>query len=245
MVKHASAKKRTNKVSKRRANRRAQMPKSEVAVLKQTLELNDDNMNQVYRYNTCNLSAFDRAVQVARAYQFYRIKLIEYKFKPFSDTYAPGGDPTTGGPITPSVPYLYWLINKGDTMDPSSFNALRDAGAKPIRFDDKTLTVRWVPNVLINTPSDPVLIGTNFQMSRRAPWLSTNEFAGTSSATWQPSSQPHTGILYGVEQEKTVPNVVFTYGVEVTVHFEFKKPLTFSDNKGMVATVKETIKKPE
>lgn len=230
---------------KLRVSKRMSFPRSDIAVVKQTLQLEDDVMNTVLRYNTCNLAAFDRAVQVARAYQYYRIRLVEYKLKPYSDTYAPSGDPTLGK-ATPSVPYLYWLINKGDNMDQASFNSLRDAGAKPIRFDEKTITLRWKPSVLMfsdNNRGDVTGVPA-FNLQKVSPWLSTNDLAGTNSTIWQPSKMPHTGILYGVEQDELGP-IPYAYGAEVTVHFEFKKPLSFGGVDAHATTVltKETAPK--
>jgi len=224
----------------RRVARRRRTAMVEHAALKQTIQLKDDDQNTVYTYNTASLSGFDRAVQVARAYQYFRIVKIEYKFKPYADTYTPSATLSNA-----TMPYLYWLINKGDVLDPVTFNDLRDAGSKPIRFDDKTLTVSWKPNVLMFNSNTRATPGTNpnFNPSKASPWLSTNDLAGASGATWLPSTLQHTGIVYGVESAISgTPEMI--YGTEVTVHFEFKKPLSAVNPPaidGKVAKVKETV----
>ena len=128
---------------RRQYKKRAMM--TEFASASQTLQLPNDANNTIYRYDTARLAAFDRLVLIAQAYQYYRITKIEMKFKPFYDTYS---GPLDSAPATSTVPYFHWLINRGDNVDINSFNALRDAGSKPIRFDDKTITVRWKPSVL-------------------------------------------------------------------------------------------------
>lgn len=195
---------------------------AEYASLKQTVQLLDDDQNTIYQLNTVSLSGFDRAVQVARAYQYFRISKIEVKFKPYSDTYIP--NPTQPNP---SIPYLYWLVNKGDVLDPTTFGDLRDAGSKPIRFDDKTITVRWKPNVLMFNATDRSTPATNpsFNPGKTSPWLSTNELAGTAGSVWTASTLQHTGILYGVESA-IAGTPQLTYGTEICVYFEFKKPLS-------------------
>lgn len=209
---------------KKQMRRRRQMRKrtrTEFAQASQTLQLSNDANNTVYRYDTARLSAFDRLVLIAQAYQYYRITKIEMKFKPFYDTYA---GPLDSAPATSTVPYFHWLINRGDNVDINSFNALRDAGAKPIRFDDKTITVSWKPSVLnyvrdmTGGTAQPV-----FNMGRISPWLATNQNAGLNSSAWKASEIEHIGILYGVEADYA-PQQLY-YGTEVTVHVEFKKPL--------------------
>lgn len=195
--------------------------RTEVASLRQTLQLADDSLNSIQQLAGLSLKAFDRATQVARAYQYFRITRIDMKFKPYADTYIP--DPTQPGP---SVPYLYWLINKGDVLDVADFNGLRDAGAKPIRFDDKTINVSFKPAVLMFASNNQATPGVNpsFNVSKVSPWLTTNDLAGTVGAVWQASSLEHHGFTYGVESAISgTPQL--TYGVELTAHFEFKKPL--------------------
>lgn len=204
-----------------RRRRQVKKPvRTEYAQASQTLQLSNDANNTVYRYDTCRLAAFDRLVLIAQAYQYYRITKIEMKFKPFYDTFA---TPETAA--TATVPYFHWLINRGDNVDVNSFNALRDAGAKPIRFDDKTITVRWKPSVLnyVRDMNSSGSVQPVFNQGRISPWLATNQNAGLNSSTWAASAIEHIGILYGVEADYA-PQQLY-YGTEVTVHVEFKKPL--------------------
>jgi len=209
----------------------------EWASLKQTIALPNDTMNTVYRLDDVNLSQFDRATQVARAYQYYRIKKISLQFKPFMDTFSNGA--------AQSVPYLYYLLMKGDNIDTGTFNSLRDAGAKPIRFDERTVNVSWAPFVqqaIIG--QDSVLPGpppfTVFGMSKRSPWLSTTLLPAEQSVLWQPSNVPHKGILYGVQEDAST--ITQYYEVTITVEFQFKKPNPFT-NTGVAATAKPVVDK--
>lgn len=214
----------------RKRARRVAKKVGEWAEAKQTLQLADDPMNIILQLNQIRLSQFDRLVNIAKNYQFFRFTRVEMRFKPYSDTYIPGAAPGSGGAITPSIPYFYHLIDKGDTLEIADFNSLRDAGCKPVRFDEKTVTVAWKPTVLLMTQdyqnqNPPATSVPKPALTRTSPWLSTSANAGERGGPWFPSDIDHTGILYGCEQNKTVPGIAYSYGVEVTVHCQFKKPL--------------------
>jgi len=210
----------------------------EYAEAKQTLALEPDIFNQIYNLNEISLSAYDRLSAIAANYQYFKITKVEYKFKPQYDTFTSAFGQNT-------VPYLYWLIDKGETLNPqiNDFTALRDAGAKPIRFDDKTLTVSWAPAVLNYAQQFDSLGNQTGQPNqyRISPWLTTNENAGDFSTTWKPSRIAHKGLLYGVEQFVT-GGVEFQYKCDITVHMRFKKPLnTPTPQENAVAAIKKNL----
>lgn len=216
----------SNKRPARKMRKRQPKVRQEFATARQTIQLPDDTGNTVYTLDQVRLSQFDRMVAIARNYQFFRITRIEMKFKPFADTFTPG----SGGPVMgQSVPYLYTLVNKGNVLNTASFNALRDAGAKPRRFDEKTLTVSWKPAVLYGVqdwtsgapPTSQYVPG----LKKVSPWLATNNQAGYRTASWIASSVDHCGLLYGVEQDIAGATGQLSYGSEMTVYFEFKGPL--------------------
>lgn len=207
---------------------------SEFASMKQTINLANDPCNIIYKFENICLNAFDRAVQVARAYQYFRITKVTVQFKPFQDTY--------NNSTTQSVPYLHWLIMKGDTLDPTTFNAMRDAGAKPIRFDDKTVTVSFKPGVQNQVVGEDALgptTTTAWAQSRISPWLATSYQPGTDLTVWQASQVPHRGLLYGVQQDYST--VTQYYDVSITAHFQFKKPLSQSEPAGAPAPTRKLI----
>jgi len=240
---------RANRKFNRRRGRRAparkpmrRMRKSrnsvEYAEAKQTVSLDPDQFNQIYNLNEVMLASYDRLVNIAQAYQFFKITKIEYKFKPQYDTFT-----STYGQNT--VPYLYWLIDKGEVVNPTGtgFDALRDAGAKPIRFDDKTITVRWAPAVANYAQQFDPLGAQSGQPNqyRISPWLTTNENAGDFGTLWKPSRIAHKGLLYGVEQFVT-GGVEFQYKCDITVHMRFKKPLNLPGlTEGMTPAIKKTV----
>lgn len=202
---------------------------SEFASAKQTIDLPLDQVNTIYHLNDINLSQFDRLTTLGRCYQYFRFTKIEMKFKPLSDTFQQLN--------IASVPNFYYVINKSDTLDCGTFNQLRDAGAKARRFDDNIVRVNWKPvvsNAVIG--QQPVGGGPPVTWAwasyRTSPWLSTDDTPGDGSIAWNPSTVPHKGILYGVEQDVT--NGPLAIGVEITVHVQYKKPLTFLP-VGMVA----------
>lgn len=226
-------------VRRRRANLRSKKAGGvEFASAKQTVALGNDQAGNVYRLDDVNLAAFDRLVQVARAYQLFRITKIEMKFKPQQDTFFNA----TGTGNTGSVPYFYYLINKSDTLNSvlNGFNGLSDAGAKPIRFDDKTITVKWRPTVALGVALSEANITTNYATYRTSPWLSTNSLVMNPGGitTWSASTVPHLGILYGVQQD-FLGTQALQYDVDITVYAQFKKPLSFSGNDSGPAIKKE------
>lgn len=215
--------KRGGKRGGRGRRRASRMPRMEYAMAKQTIDMPADLINTVWRLNDINLSQFDRLTVLGRCYQYFRFTKIEMKFKPWSDTFIQQNNA--------SVPYFYYVINKSDTLDCGTFNQLKDAGAKAVRFDDKTVTVAWKPVVsqgviqLQPQPPNTAPVATAWASYRTSPWLSTDAVPADNAAVFAPSTVPHKGILYGVEQDITASP--YTFGVEITVHAEFKKPLTF------------------
>lgn len=224
---------RKNKQQRNRRMRRSRM-ESEFASAKQTIQLPDDTSGTIYSFETASLSVFDRMVTIASAYQYFRITRLEMKFKPYADTYTPNNGIAT-------VPYFYWLINKGSSINVNSFGGLRDAGAKPIRFDEKTITVGWKPSVhLLTADVSGSTIYPTYGLQRVSPWMSTNQFGGQGGTTWKPNETEHHGLLYGVEVASGSAAENQNYGVEVTAYFQFKKPLNAPGGNKPVA-VKEIV----
>jgi len=220
--------------------RRQARSASERASARQTIDLPDDLLNQLYRLDDVNLAQFDRLSNIGQNYQFFRFTKIEMQFKPAQDTFVANGE---------RVPYLHYLIDTGEGLNvlpaPAGFNQLRDAGAKPIRFDDKTIRVTWAPRVPMVTAGDsstaPTL--TLNMSSKTSPWLPTNNAANVDALGWVPSSTPHKGLYYGVEANALMAER--TYNVAITVHCEFRKPLVVPPNDGIYtpAPQKKVVKK--
>ena len=131
------------KKSSKMTVKRAQRVVSEFADLKVNRSYSLLTTNQVYNIYNTQLSSNVRAVSVAQAYQFYRIKRITLKFSPLQDTFS--GTGTT-------VPYLYCMIDRTKNLaNQNTVSALKKLGCKPRRLDDKMLTFSWRPSVLIGT----------------------------------------------------------------------------------------------
>lgn len=203
----------------RRMMRRAKKMGSEIADLKQTISFSRNQLfaNTIYGLYNFSLTNCDRAVQVGKAYQFYRIKKITLKVKPNVDTFT-----TIAGP---NVPYLYYMIDKGGNFVNANvnFNSLRDAGSKAVRFDDKIKTISWAPTVLqsVYDAGIPPTPPSPFAAYKTSPWLNTNQNALSTGGVWAPNSIDHFGCVLGIEQDNG-PNVPFD--VDITIHYQFKKP---------------------
>jgi len=159
-----------------------------------------------------------RASSFATNFAFYRIAKITYVHRPYFDTFSPGLVAATpsGNPLT--VPQLYWQMNRqGDA--PASFDGdyLRSLGSKPIRFDDKNITVSYKPNMLMVAQDNA---GNNASQVKMTPWLSTDEAPATGTFTL--STAEHYGHLLYIDAAASAPGQVGV--MDVQIHYEFKGP---------------------
>lgn len=206
--------KRTRRPAKKQMKRGGyKKPRSvaDYAGVSETFEITGLVANTMYQRRDFTLNGSPRAANVATAYQHYRIKKITMRFKPQIDTFIGGGGF--------QVPNLFYMVDKsGSIPTNSSLAALKSMGASPKRFDDKTITFSWRPSVLTDTASAP---GVSSQTQYKiAPWLSTNANA-LQPGIFAPSSVDHLGIFWYLEQG----GVATGYSVEVTIEYQFKKPL--------------------
>jgi len=163
-------------------------------------------------FSVYNLSLSDmpRARDIARGYQFYRIKRCTYVIKPTQDTFAAGSN---------SLPYLYYMIDRVKQFQFGfTISQLKAMGAKARRLDEKTLTFSFTPSVLNevfdNTPGANTAV--KYDM---CPWLPCKDT--TQVGVWNPNTTDHQGIVWRVDQA-IGPNVAYT--IERRIEIEFKKP---------------------
>lgn len=205
---------RRNAGIRRKVNR---LTKGEFASCKETRDLGYVSNGVPYKFSEFAIGGWDRAGLIAQAYQYYRITKVEIKFMPTADTYISGSPG--------EIPNLYYMIDKTDSIQGSGFNVetLISMGAKPVRFDDKTLTVPFKPAVVWKA-LDENGGGSNFGMSKISPWLATNDNNTSDTQPFMLSSVDHHGIAWFVTGGVAGQN----YRVEVTAHFQFKKPLWYT-----------------
>lgn len=198
---------------------------SELASCKQTISGRPGafSANNIYALYNWALSNCDRAIQIAQAYQEYRISKIEVRVKPNQDTYSIGTTTARS-----SVPYLYYIIDKTGSLfyQNVNFNSLRDAGAKPIRMDDKTRTITFKPAVL-QQGFDAATGNAPWSTYKISPWLTTNANNMSATNPWAPNSTDHLGLCLGLEQEETSAGVA-SFDLDFVVHFQFRKPRNYS-----------------
>lgn len=118
---------------------------------------------------------------------------------------------------------MLWAINKAGYSYPGLIDEwFYDNGSKPIRFDDKTITIKYAPSVILDaaeamTPG----VGNQANLSKTSPWLNTNTNAFV--AAWAPSQVSHTGHVMKVTSPGSTQ--AMAYRMTMTAEFEFKKPL--------------------
>lgn len=181
----------------------------------QTIDLLDQNRTY-YNYNL-QLSNFQRAVNIAKSYQFYRIKRVTYIIRPQVDTFMAGS--TTG-----AVPYLYWMIDRTRQLSQvDTAVKFRKLGAKPQRLDDKNLYITYRPSVLTSVfdsvpPANQSV--AQFVSYKVSPWLSCRDNDPIAISVWNPDSTDHLGHIMFIENT----GVESPWTMERVVEFEFKKP---------------------
>lgn len=174
--------------------------------------LQESITNQMYSYTDFRLTDFPRAVQVARAYQHFRISGITITWKPRYDTYSDALG------IGRAKPNLYYMIDKsGSIPDNVTLEGLKAMGARPRAYDEKPVKVTWRPSVLEVNEATGAITASQYKVS---PWLSTNVNV-TSPGVWNASQVSHQGIKWYVEQQGGNTNL----DLEVELQFQFKKPL--------------------
>lgn len=202
------------------------MSRPDLASLSVSTNLSNLNTNQMYSRLNTSLDQFARAVQVAQAYQYYKITGITIKLQPRLDTYIGGGAST--------LPYVYYMYDKSGSL-PSTITVgnLIQMGAKPIRFDDKTVTMKWRPTVITDVATAPGGAAANSAPAqyRVSPWLNTNANFIQPGA-WTPSTVDHLGVYWFVETS----GANSLYDAVLTVDFAFKKPLVQITDGGVAAT---------
>lgn len=217
---------------KKSAPRRRRMPRRRMAPRQENYASCVDTVgdlsvvsNTPYSLQNISLTNSARAKTIAQGYQFYRITKVEVKWKPYVDTFASGG-------LT--VPNLYYMIDKANTFPSNTTIAtLKQAGAKPVRLDDKVITRSFKPAVHMASDdgaAGPATVVETAAMTKVSPWITTNGNAGGSGALWTPNSVDHRGLVFVIEQQTGAVNAGVA-SVEIVIHYQFKKPL-FSSASG-------------
>lgn len=216
-VKGAKGAKRMGR-SKKMSIPRALAVRGQYAKLTETLASQNITPNTYYYNYNVQLFNSARAVQVAQAYQFYRISRVTYKFKPIYDTFIANSSAVA------SVPQLYWRIDReGSIPMNATLNTLKATGCKPTRLDDKIITVSFKPAVSLSTSDNPLTnaIAGPYKVS---PWLPTQNSATSVTGGFAPNSVDHRGLVWLVDQGQST-GIQTVAQVEVLVTYEFKNAL--------------------
>lgn len=175
-------------------------------------------------YNKLNyaLNQYDRASNVARAYQFYRISGITLTIKPSLDTFAIGSNQTKT--------YLYYLIDKSGSIPTNiTLEGMKKMGAKPIALDEKPITIKWRPSVLSMAADSVGATSSAASKYSISPWLSCAKQPGspvTPGGSMTFSDVDHLGIYWYVW---CAGNGGAGYYADATVNFQYKKPVWSND----------------
>lgn len=175
------------------------------------------NTNTLYSLMNTQLIDYPRAVQVAAAFQHYRIKKIKITFKPTSDNFL-----AAAGAV--SKPNLYYMIDKSGAIPTNvSLEGLKGMGARPKQLDEKNLSFQWSPSVLESAMYAGGGVGASSASKYKiSPWLTTTA-QNVSPGAFVASGIDHLGCYWYVDQ--LLNPIGYQYTAEVEVQFQFKKPL--------------------
>jgi len=192
------------------------------------------NCNEAYDFGVAGIvpqspngpATATRASIVAPAYGLYRIAHVEYKISPKYDTYTPnlgqGGQPVGDQPV--AVPKLYWKMNRyGDAPVGFTSQDMLSLGSKPLRLDDKTITIKYKPNILLaNAGATAAGQNGGSGQVKITPWLSTDTEANNNAFAL--STTQHYGHLMYIENAAAGDGISVICNIEARVVYEFKNP---------------------
>jgi len=201
--------------------RRLNFNQPEQASLTEVLRGQVLQTNTMYGASLIQLAQYQRACIVASAYQEYRITGVKFIFTPRFDTFTA----TTDIAQQIAVPYLYHMVDKVGAIKPGATLAmLQHLGAKPKRFDDKNIIVKYKPAVMNQVEgSDLAPNLVNLARPITSPWLLTNTDAD--GLLYNPSVVSHRGLWFYLDAKGLPGDAAYEFDVDIEVNFQFKKPL--------------------
>jgi len=192
----------------------------QMAKIHETITLEDLKPNiayDAYMY----LTLFPRAKDMADNFQEYRISKVQWKFTPLYDTFV-----DASGNV--GLPYLYEKRHTYEAPTTFDLDYLKALGAKPRRFDDKTLNVSYTPNVNMaifgdnsSTTGETQLVNTSGKPAYK-PWLNTH--LTQAPATEVIDATRHYGLAFWIDQFQATAGSATVGQLECTAYFEFRKP---------------------
>lgn len=178
--------------------------------------------NTAYNFQFQLVNASTRILNVAKAYQEFKIDYVEVRLKPYYDTFA------TGATAGITAPQLYHQIIKdpsvSDMVDISQF---RYNGINPMPFSkDGNKVWRYKPAASVV----PVGAGSSASgMIKVSPWLDTEDFTSTATTPVFSTTQHYGSSLWIDTVEATKIPLA---NVEVEIHYVFRKPRSDYVNSG-------------
>jgi len=168
-----------------------------------------------------------RAATVAPAFGLYRIADVQFKLTPRFDTFSSGLAP--GGDAPVEVPKVYWKINRyGDSPIGFSESDMLSLGCKPIRLDDKTVTIQYKPNILLASAGAQAAAqaGGGGQI-KMTPWLSTDN--EPDNGAFALNTTTHYGHMMFIECAAGGDGTPIVCEMTCRVVYEFKNPRVVAD----------------
>lgn len=235
------------------------------AQITETVTLTDIVANTQY-YECFQLNQFNRALNLAPNFKFYRAKKVIYKYEPIYNFFSEGA----GGNET--IPLSYMVMNRTQERFNYSVGQLMEQGAVPRKFTN-TQTISYVPNwcsqglgAYTQAPGGPITSINAQGLRKQFGWLAcpavngaldvnnmiiSNTLSGSVPQV-NPMSLYSTNTIYNGHlaffQQQTVGAVTELCRRTVTVVWEFKGPKTYAVSNTVteavqpIAEIDDTLK---
>jgi len=192
--------------------------------------------NVAHDFGVAGIAPGGRSALVAPAYGLYRIAQVEYKITPRFDTYTPNLAAIGDAPV--EVPKMYWKINRyGDAPVGFGPAGMLSLGSKPVRLDDKTLTIKYKPNILLaNAGAAAAAQAGGSGQVKITPWLSTDN--QTDNNAFALSTTQHYGHLMFIECAAAGDGTPAICEIQCRVIYEFKNPRLIDSERAQQQTYK-------
>ena len=174
------------------------------------------NTNTAYNFEFQLVNGSTRVLNVAKAYQEFKIDYVEVRLKPYYDTYG-----TTAATAGITAPQLYHQIIKDPSVtDMTDISQFRLNGINPMPFSkDGNKVWRYKPAASLLPEGMAATSASG--VIKVSPWLDTESFNSTSAAPAFSTTQ-HFGSALWIDSQEATPAPVAT--VEVEIHYVFRKP---------------------
>lgn len=239
--KHHHKRRHPHRHAKRKSHpTRSVNPRYQISTIEETYDDQSTFLTNVSVKTNFSLYIFQRAYYLSQMFEQFRIEEVKFTYTPLFNTFQESA-------TTASVPYIYFLKDRLNSLNPTTVTLqdLVKAGAQRHRFD-KPLTYTYKPNTLAMANalqpagvSTEILQVNTVEYDKWFPCVTQNVGIpnGLSSNTIAAASNRYYGHFVYVEQMSVTPTLPM-YNVTISARISFKNALL---NKNVIPTPNEDL----